>query len=426
MLVLGATTHGALGITRSLGELGVPVYSTYRDSPGPACFSRYCRERFRWSLSNSDAQSLPSLLRIGERIGRKTILIPTWDETAVFVAEHRSQLERWFVTPAQPKALPAELVSKKKMHWLATKHGIPTAKVTFPKSLHEVQAFAERGTFPVMLKGIDGNRLYERSGKKMVIALSPSELLHWYRVLDSPGEPNLMLQEYIPAGPNTDWMFNGYFNEHSQCLMGITGRKIRQTPVYTGMTSLGICESNPTVFECTTRWMKQLGYRGILDIGYRFDHRDGKYKVLDVNPRIGATFRLFVAQNGLDVARALYLDLTRQTVPSSTCVEGRKWMVELDLKSCLDYWRDGNLTLREWLRSLWRIEEFGYFRVGDLLPFWKFLGLAIRKFRAGHDFAASWASASSQETDQSTAKACPTIESPIYCQGHAAGVEPNS
>ena len=105
-----------------------------------------------------------------------------------------------------------------------------------------------------------------------------------------------MLQEYIPGGDDDVWMFNGYFDADSDCLVGFTARKLRQTPIHTGATSLGICLPNAEVHETTVRWMKRLGYRGILDIGYRFDARDGRYKVLDVNPRIGATFRLFVAR----------------------------------------------------------------------------------------------------------------------------------
>ena len=70
--------------------------------------------------------------------------------------------------------------------------------------------------------------------------------------------------------------------------------------------------------DTTVRFMHELGYRGILDIGYRFDERDGEYKLLDVNPRIGATFRLFVGDDGMDVLRALYLDLTGQEVAATT------------------------------------------------------------------------------------------------------------
>jgi D-aspartate ligase len=146
---------------------------------------------------------------------------------------------------------------------------------------------------------------------------------------------------------------------------------LREYPVHTGPTSLGICLKNEIVEQMTTRWMKALGYRGILDIGYRYDARDGQYKLLDANPRIGATFRLFVARNGMDVARALYLDLTGQPVPSSVQRDGRKWMVEKDLMAFWDYRRERLLTFPEWLASFRGLEECGYFSVTDPVPFFK-------------------------------------------------------
>src|SRR5439155_16899807 len=106
------------------------------------------------------------------------------------------------------------------------------------------------------------------------------------------------------------------------------GQKLGQYPPYTGMARLAVCLETPEVAEQTKRFMGALGYRGILDIGYRYDARDGQYKLLDVNPRIGATFRLFVTKDGLDVVRALYLDLTGQPVAGGRARNGRKWMVE--------------------------------------------------------------------------------------------------
>ncbi|MBI3580290.1 MAG: hypothetical protein HY089_12875, partial [Ignavibacteriales bacterium] len=116
--------------------------------------------------------------------------------------------------------------------------------------------------------------------------------------------------------------------------------------------------------------MKAIGYQGILDIGYRYDRRDDNYKVLDVNPRIGATFRLFVGQQGMDVVRALYLDLTGQPVFQDVACEGRKWIVEdKDLKSSYQYFCDGALTIGEWLRSFGGIQEAGYCALDDIVPF---------------------------------------------------------
>ena len=92
------------------------------------------------------------------------------------------------------------------------------------------------------------------------------------------------------------------------------------------MTALGMCLPNPAIESATRALAKAVGYRGILDIGYRYDARDSSYKLLDVNPRLGATFRLFVASNGMDVARAEYLHFTGQRIPVSHISAGRKWI----------------------------------------------------------------------------------------------------
>ena len=108
----------------------------------------------------------------------------------------------------------------------------------------------------------------------------------------------------------------------------------------------------------------------MVDLGWRYDARDGRYKLLDVNPRIGGTFRLFVASNGMDVARALYLDLTGQPVPAAAARDGRKWLVEPnDLQASLLYWREGALTPGQWLGSLRGVEEAAWFARDDLAPF---------------------------------------------------------
>jgi predicted ATP-grasp superfamily ATP-dependent carboligase/ubiquinone/menaquinone biosynthesis C-methylase UbiE len=364
--------HGGLGILRSLGRLGVPVYAVDSDPRGPASYSRYLRGRFVFDLATADPDAtVDYLLEVGKRIGSRAVLVPTWDDMAVFVSDYFEVLSERFVFPQQPDGLARSLASKKDMCLLARRHSIPAPEASFPSSVEEVSSFAATATFPVMLKGIAGNRLQERTGRKMVIADRPDELVRLYRAMEDPADPNLMLQEYIPGGDDAVWMFNGYFNHESDCLVGFTGRKLRQTPVYTGATSLGICLKNDVVEETTRRWMEELGYRGVLDIGYRYDARDGQYKVLDVNPRIGGTFRLFVAHNGMDVARAHYLDITGQPVPVTDPIEGRKWMDERDVISCLQYRRDHRLTLRQWATSLKGVQETVYFAHDDLAPFWR-------------------------------------------------------
>lgn len=381
VLILGGNTHGSLGIMRSLGRLGVAVHAVCSPPRGPASYSAYCKSVAMWDFAHADPQDTVSfLLEVAGKIGQRSILIPTWDEMAVFTAEYHRVLKAGFIYPQQSGELARSLCDKKEMARLAREFGVPTPQADFPRSLDDVLQYLESARFPVMLKGIDGNKLKERTGKKMVIVYSPRQLREMYLALEDPASPNLMLQEYIPGGDDRIWMFNGYFNSESECLAGFTGRKLRQTPIHTGMTSLGVCLENEVVANTTKQFMRALGYKGILDIGYRYDSRDCQYKVLDVNPRIGATFRLFLAENGIDVARALYLDMTGQQVPASPQREGRKWFVESDLKSCLDYYREGSLTFRQWLNSLRGIEEAGYFARDDLRPMRKLFAMVAGNF----------------------------------------------
>jgi len=365
---------------RSLGRWGVPVYNLDPDPWAPAFSSRYCCGRFVWDIDGARVEdSLEYLFAAARRIAAPCILIPTTDRTALFVAEHANVLRGWFRFQDNSPQLVRALCSKQEMYWLARAAGVPTAEAAFPKSRIDVVNFLGRARFPIMLKGIDGARLWERTGKKMFIVRNQKELLERYDQVEDPAHPNLMLQEYIPGGDDTVWMFNGYFDERSDCLLGFTGKKIRQCPVYTGCTSLGICLQNDAVDGTTRKFMKAIGYRGILDIGYRFDARDGQYKVLDVNPRIGATFRLFVADNGMDVARAMYLHTQGAAVPAAKPREGRKWIVEdLDTVSCFRYWRDGNLTFRQWLASFRGLEEAAFLAADDLRPL---LPLLVNRFR---------------------------------------------
>lgn len=362
--------HGSLGIARSLGRLGVPVYGVHPDPTTPACRSRYWRSVHRWNFSTQPVeQSLAFLESLSATLGRRAILIPTSDHLAEFIAAHAERLRSRFLFQDNSAAMVEALSHKRLLHGLAVEHGVPTPNTEFPKTVADVEAYAARTVYPVMLKASDGLRLQARTGKKMVLVHSAAELLEQYRLLEDPANPDLMLQEYIPGGDDTIWMFNGYFDRASRCLMGFTGKKIRQHPIHTGATSLGICLPNETVRRQTADFMAAIGYRGILDIGWRYDARDGAYKLLDPNPRVGSTFRLFVGENGLDVVRALYLDLTGQPVPGTTLKAGRRWIVEdQDLESSLDYFAEGSLSIGEWLGSLPGVEEGAWLAWDDLAP----------------------------------------------------------
>jgi D-aspartate ligase len=378
---------GPLGVMRSLGRLGVRVYGLTHDRRSPPSSSRYCAGTlpvgFNGRPWDDQARTVAELIAAGRRLGEGTILIPGSDEWAVLVAAHSRELSTWFRFPEASLELIEELAAKDGLHRLAIAHGLPTPRIVFVESREQAFAEASQLQYPVMLKPVRSRPdVLEKA-----VANTQQELVEAYRWMEeTPSAPNVMFQEYIPGADSDVWIFNGYFDANSACLAAFTGIKIRQHPAKMGIASLGELRQNRTVIDATCDFMRAVGYRGIVDIGYRFDRRDGQYKVLDINPRLGGAFRMFVDESGTDVARAMYLDLTGRRVRAIAPRDGRRWINETaDLVASTHYHRLDGLTPAAWLRSLRTVREGATWGLDDPLPFF------VAMFAlAGETLGAKW------------------------------------
>ena len=362
--------HGGVGIIRSLGRMGVPVYSVIKDRFTPAAVSRYLTGAFIWRRQDLDVeQVLEGMAIIGERLQRPTIVIPTDDVAAILLAEQRALLPRWFHFPHVPAQLPRTLANKRELHLLCRRMGIPSPEAVFPGSLADVREFVERAMFPVVVK-VAAPWLLPQGVRSTSIARTPEQLYALYRIAERQPTPNLIFQEYIPPAHGEDWFYHGYRNVQSGCSVGFTGQKLRSYPAFAGPTTLGKAIANDPLREQVESLLQAISYSGIMDLDFRLDKRDGRYKLLDFNPRIGAQFRLFEDSAGLDVARALYLDLTGRCVRESQPIENRTFVAEFhDLAASLSYFRQDRLTFRQWRLSLKGTREFAWLCRDDPFPF---------------------------------------------------------
>jgi predicted ATP-grasp superfamily ATP-dependent carboligase len=376
VVILKMTTnlvqHGVLGILRSAGRWGIPVHWVHNEGAAPAASSRHLTAAHPLPPGPATAERWAEhLTRVGHAVGGRPVLVATDDPSSALVAEQRDRLEPLYRFPAPPQGLVDSLVDKRRLHELCLQTGVPTPAARFPQRSADLEEYATTGEFPVVVKRIGApDAAGDEALQSVTVVRTPDELRGLARRLPEAAVPSAMLQEYIPGGARSVWMLDGYFGADSACLAAYTGRKLRQHPTHTGMTSLGVCQHNQAVIETTERFMRRIGYRGIVDMGYRHDARDDRYKLLDVNPRIGATFRLFVDAAGTDVLRALYLDMTGQPTPARAPVrEGRRWLVEHhDLAEAAAAIRRRDMSVRGWLGSLLPVREGAWFSPGDPLP----------------------------------------------------------
>ena len=365
-----ALHHGGVGVIRSLGRIGVPVFSIVADRFTPASVCRYLRGAVLWDTRCLDAQRfVEGMVWVGQRLNRPTILIPTGDLAASLVAEHAPALARWFRFPQQPATLPRTLANKRELYLLCNKIGVPCPPMVFPTCLEDVHDFVARASLPVVVKAAAPWSV-AKGGRTTWIARALEDLFAAYQDSAKNGGPNLILQEYIDPEHGEDWFYHGYRNAQTACLVGFTGRKLRSYPAFAGPTTLGKAIPNELLRQRAESLLQAVSYSGICDLDFRLDKRSGEYKLLDFNPRIGAQFRLFEDEAGTDVARALYLDLTGKPVPQRGGAEGRTFIAEFhDVAASLSYFRRGKLTLCDWWQTLQGRKELAWFSGDDPLPF---------------------------------------------------------
>jgi D-aspartate ligase len=284
----------------------------------------------------------------------------------------------------QPPGVSRQLASKRALADVCAEMDVPTPETVLAATSEDALEFAGRFGYPVVLKRDAAWGGVETAEAASVLVVDgPDALREGYERMrrESPDRPNVLAQEYIPGSSDSVWMFNGYFDRDSRCRFAATGQKLRQCANGAGQTTLGLCVHNETVVNLATRLMTGVRYHGIVDMGFRYDARDGQYKVLDVNPRVGCTFRLFAAPDGTDVVRAMYLDLTEGRVPAAEVMAGRTLLDEPhDLVAAARLVRAHHLSLRTWGRSVIGATERTWWANDDPLPF---IGMVARLPVAG-------------------------------------------
>ncbi|MFJ2056421.1 ATP-grasp domain-containing protein [Streptomyces sp. NPDC087908] len=331
--------HGTLGAARSLGRAGIPVHAVIESGTSPVARSRYLRSARESPGAVSTAELVALLHRYADEIGAAAggssdrpstplLVLPLDDVSALGLARRRADLSPRFLLPAQTEEQLLRVADKAALAETCASLGLPHPRTELPTGTDEAAAMAWSIGLPVVAKWSRPWLLPAGGGLRSTsIVRSLAEVRELYARTPEAGSP-LLLQELLPAGRDLDWFFHGYVAADGGCTTGATGRKERSWPDGAGLTAVGRWAANPAVDRTARDLFRALGYRGVCDLDFRLNPSTGAYHLLDFNPRPGAQFRLFADPDGLDVVRALHLDLTGCRVPAHAPVHGRRFVVE--------------------------------------------------------------------------------------------------
>ncbi|MGW7565941.1 carboxylate--amine ligase [Streptomyces tendae] len=321
--------HGTLGAVRSLGRAGVDVHVVADCAHSPVRASRYVTGLHTPPPPGASPEDIAAALRrVAARIARPAVLIPMDDACAVAVARARAELAPAYLLPDQPGDLPARVADKAELAAVCASLDVPHPETLVPDGAAEAARAAWRLGLPVVAKWSRPWLVPPGGGlRSTVLVRSAREAGELYRRAEEAGS-RLLLQAFLPPGADRDWFFHGYADRSGAVRAGGPGRKTRARPRGAGLTAVGRWTPNPGVQALAERVTAELGYRGVFDLDFRRCGRTGRYHLLDFNPRPGAQFRLFADTGGLDVVRAMHLDLTHRPLPEGAPQPGRVFVVE--------------------------------------------------------------------------------------------------
>jgi D-aspartate ligase len=365
-IVIGGE-HPGLGIARSLGRKGIPVF-VIDDQHSISQFSRYVTKVVRVRDLRDDLKTVESVMEIGQRFGLEGwVLFPTRDETVAAFSRHRDQLAEFFrvTTPCWETVRWAW--DKKNTYDRATELGIPVPGTYNPRTEKELSELYSR--LPLALKPAVKENFFYATGAKAWRAETPEQLNDLFRKAVRQIRPEeILIQEIIPGDGRRQYSYCAFFRD-GEALSTLIARRMRQHPREFGRAATYVeTVELPEIVELSERFLKAIDYYGLVEVEFKQDPRDGQFKLLDVNARTWG-FHSISGPAGVDFPYLLYADQLGKPVDRAHAKAGIGWLRAVtDVPTAAkDLW-DGEMGFPSYWRSLRNTRSESVFCAQDPLP----------------------------------------------------------
>jgi D-aspartate ligase len=364
-LVVGGA-HGSLALVRSLGRRGIPVWFLTNDHP-IAKYSRYADRSFTWDGPDDDGaiEFLKNLARDHRLEG--WVLIAAGDAELRLLSQHHAELSSIFRVTVPPWDTVRWAHDKRLTYEHAASLGIDFPRSYDVRDRQELAALDCR--FPVVLKPtVREAKNAFTSAKAWRVDDRAALLARYQEAAALVGERAIVLQELIPGGGSAQFSYAAVWDRGAP-VASLVARRTRQYPIDFGYTSTFVETVEQTeVEEAACRFLSSIHYSGLVEVEFKRDHRDGRYKILDVNARAW-TWNALGSIAGVDFAHVLWRLAMGETVAPIRAHADVAWMHgSRDILAAALEMIAGQLSPADYLRSWRKPLVFAAFAKDDLVP----------------------------------------------------------
>ena len=322
-LVVDVGWVNGLAAIRSLGRAGIPVIAVDHRQSALGFRSRYARPVV--SPDPQDEEAFVSFLA-GLEVDAPAPVFATHDEPLNAIARGAERLGDKFLYPFPPWEVLARIQTKRGQLEAARAAGVPVPRTAYPASVEEAREAASDLGYPVLVKPSSTEGFKRRFGRQAFRCETGAQVAVAFADAE-PFEP--MVQEIVPGGDEELFTLGSYLAADGEALGLFCGRKLRQTPPGVGTCRVGEAVWVEEVVEQGLEVLRALEHKGLSQVEFKRDRRDGSFKLMEVNPRLWQWHGLASAC-GVDLPLIAYRDLTgERPAPVSMNGRRRRWAITL-------------------------------------------------------------------------------------------------
>ena len=391
-IVIGGDAS-ALSVTRCLHAAGIPVYALNRPD-SRVRYSRSCR----W-IGLADGDGGPEawgafLLGSASDRLRGAVLLACSDEAIEMIIAHRPKLADKFIIEEGDGELRLSLLDKLRTYGKSAAADIPTPKFWRIRSISDLEKLKDELIFPLIIKPLISHHTRRIWENRKYLRVESYEDLHSNFTDLQRHNIEFLLMEFVPGGDDLLCSYYTYMDETGTPLFHFTKRVIRRYPVNMGETCYHITDWNPDVRDMGLKFFRHARLRGLGNIEFKRDPRDGQLKIIECNARFTAANGLVKAA-GFDLALLTYNKLTGRPLPALDSYRSglTLWLPTQDFLACRELREMGKITFLRWLGSVLRPQHFQFLCLSDPLPAlvgaWRRFTRTVRRYRPLGDVSRS-------------------------------------
>jgi predicted ATP-grasp superfamily ATP-dependent carboligase len=282
-------------------------------------------------------------------------------------SRNRTQLAQHFRVPTPEWQTVRWAWDKRNTYRLADELAIPTPRTWYPQRLEDLDRI--HADPPFVIKPAIKEHFFYATKAKAWRADTRSELAERFQqAVALTGAGEIMVQELIPGDGAQQFSYCAFFKD-GVGIASMVARRRRQHPPEFGRASTFVETTDLPLLELLSeRFLRAIDYYGLVEIEYKLDRRDGRYKLLDVNARAWG-YHSLGRKAGVDFPFLLFADQLGTQVASCRARAGVRWIrLVTDLPTAAYELAHGQLDWRFYLRSLVGFDVEAVLSLQDPMP----------------------------------------------------------